>query len=247
MVLVLRMRALVLLCLALAAAACRREEKKPVRTEPWLAAAASLAKDAPRAPSKYRVRRGSATVELRMDQRPVRLLFDRIQGEIDVDFRSVDATYGRLRADLLSLRVEGAPDGLAERVLASLELTRETPDTEPERFAELTITALDRGSLGGSRRATLSAQGDLTLHRFRSPLVFEIEIELATPDAAVPDALRIRTRRPLVVSLPAHGLGPALAARDPAHSPTSPVPRFGKEARISAEIEAEPEPSTLAD
>jgi polyisoprenoid-binding protein YceI len=241
------MRAMALLCLFLAAAACRREEKKPVRTEPWLAAAASLAQDAPRAPSKYRVKRGSATVELRMDQRPVRLLFDRIEGEVDVDFRSVDATYGKLRADLLSLRVEGAPDGLAERALASLELTPDTPDTEPERFAELTITALDRGSLGGSRRATLSAQGDLTLHRFRSPLVFEIEVELAAPDAAVPDLLRIRTRRPLVVSLSAHGLGPALAARDPAHLPTSPVPRLGKEARISAEIEAEPEPSMIAD
>jgi hypothetical protein len=245
------MRGLALLCLALATAACRREEKKPVRTEPWLAAAASLSKDAPRAPSKYRVKRGTATVELRVDQRPVRLLFDRIEGEIDVDFRSVDATYGRLRADLLSLRVEGAGagvlDGLAERALASLELKTDTPDSEPERFAELTITALDRGALGGSRRATLSAQGDLTLHRFRSPLVFEIEVELAAPDAAVPDTLLIRTRRPLVVSLPAHGLSPALAGRGPAHSPTSPVPRFGKEARISAQIEAEPQGSTTAD
>jgi polyisoprenoid-binding protein YceI len=245
---VLPMRAMALLCLFLAATACRREEKKPVRTEPWLAAAASLAKDAPRAPSKYRVKRGSATVELRMDQRPVRLFFDRIEGEIDVDFRSVDATYGKLRADLLSMRVEGAGahDGLVQRALANLELTPDTPDSEPERFAELTITALDRGALGGSRRATLSAQGDLTLHRFRSPLVFEIEVEFAAADAAVPETLLVRTRRPLIVSLPAHGLGPAPAARGPAHSPTPPVPRFGKEARISAQIEAEPEGSTIA-
>lgn len=241
------MRGLVLLSVLLATAACRREEKKAVRTEPWLAAAASLSKDAPRAPTKYRVKRGSATVELRVDQRPVRLLFDRIVGEIDVDFRSVDATYGKLRADLLSLRVEGAAqDGLVERALTSLELTADTPDSEPERFAELTITALDRGALGGSRRATLNAQGDLTLHGFRSPLVFEIEVELAGSDAAVPDTLLVRTRRPLLVSLPAHGLGAALAARAPAHSPTSPVPRFGKEARISAQIEAEPEGSTIA-
>ncbi len=240
------MRRLWVLCLCVAAVACRREAKKPVRTEPWLAAAASLSKDAPRAPSKYRVKRGTATVELRVDQRPVRLVFDRIDGEIDVDFRSVDATSGSLRADLLSLRVEGAnvPEGLVERALSSLELRSDTPDSEPERFAELTIVALDRGALGGSRRSTLKAQGDLTLHRFRTPHVFEIEVELAAPDAAVPDTLRIRTRRPLVVSLPAHGLGPAQAARGPAHSPTSPLPRFSKEARISAEIEAEPEGST---
>lgn len=243
------MRTLAILCLCAAAVGCRREEKKPVRTEPWLAAAASLAKDTPRAPARYRVKRGNATVELRVDQRPVRLVFDRVEGEIDVDFRSVDATAGRLRVDLLSLRVDGgaggALEGLAERALESLELRADTPESDPERFAELTITALDRGALGGSRRATLTAQGDLTLHRFRSPLVFEIEVELAAPDAAVPDTLLVRTRRPLVISLPAHGLGPAQAARSPAHAPTSPAPRFGKDARISAQIEAEPEGSTI--
>jgi len=242
------MRGLALMCLVLAASACRREEKKPVRTEPWLAAAASLSAHAPAAPTKYRVRRGSATVELRMDQRPIRLRFERIEGEIDVDFRSANATHGKLRADLLSLAVDGAPDGsnLAARALEALDLPPDTPDSEPDRFAELSITALDRGNLGGSRRATLSVQGDLTLHRFRSPVVFDIELELAAPDAAVPDSLTVRTRRPMVVSLAAHGLGPA-GSRATAHPPTSPAPRFGKEARISAEIEVEPRSSDGAD
>lgn len=212
--------------------ACRREEKPPVRTEPWPASASSSAVAARPATQSYEVSDGHVSIDLRADRRPVRAVLDRIEGTLEVDWRDPSKTRGQLRADLESLQLEPADPTLRAWALERLGLA--SGRTDAARFAELTLTGVAPEPSAG-RKGKATAQVELTLHRFRVPLLIELAIDAGEPGAAQ-ETLRVETRRPFVVSLAAHGLahqpdgqGPAAAGRAPA---------LAKEARVSARITA---------
>jgi hypothetical protein len=79
------------------------------------------------------------------------------------------------------------------------------------------------------------------LHRFRVPVLLDVEVELESGETSLPGTLRVRTRRPFTVQLAAHDLGPEAAGTRGTPFGT-PRPTVGKEARISAEIVAIPLP-----
>jgi hypothetical protein len=102
------------------------------------------------------------------------------------------------------------------------------------------LTAVEPGP-ATARGGSATAQAELTLHRFRVPLLLDLELELGAENAGVPGMITVRTRRPFVVSLSAHGL----ASEAPSARATplfSPRPTLGRDARISAEIIAIPAP-----
>ena len=232
----------------LVAASCRREQKPPVRTEPWPAPglSGSSAASAP-ARSNYRVTRGRATVELPMPRRPrttastskrrLQGVLTGFDGSLDVDFENPRLTRGRLRVDLRSITFDDAdPTSTADEWNRRLEL-----HDEEHRYAELVLTALDPGSDPGST-GDVSVQGELTLHGFRVPVVLELSVERGGAGSASPGSLRVRTRRPLAIPLMAYGLMPEPSADSPPENQR----RLGTEANISAEIEAEPSAAPTA-
>ena len=228
------MRAWTLLVLVSLCAGCRREEKRPVRTEPWLASNSSAQVQQSASRASYTVSRGTVTVELRVDGQTERATISRVEGTFEVNFGNPAQTRGRLSADLSSLDFESeALDGPARERLG---LKSQSP--ESERYAELVLTAVNPGS--GERRGSAAAQAELTLHRFRVPVLLDLEVDLGAKTDA-PGTISVRTRRPFVVSLPAHDLVPEAAGvrRTPSGPPR---PTVGKEARISAEIVAVPAP-----
>jgi hypothetical protein len=231
------LRLLWLLPLVLSVAACRRAEKRVLRTEPWLASAtASASAGRVVRGARYTVTRGEVTIELRVDGRPTRATLSRVDGSLDIDFREPAKTRGRLSADLLSFRVENDEAELRTRALERLGVTEQSHDAD--RRVELLLTAVDPGP-ATPRGGSAVAQAELTLNRFRVPLLLELELELGAEDAGVPGMITVRTRRPFVVSLSAH----QLASEPPsARSPPffSRRPTLARDARISAEIIAVP-------
>jgi hypothetical protein len=231
------LRLLWLFPLVLSLAACRRAEKRVLRTEPWLASATASASAGRVVPSaRYTVTRGNVTIELRVDGRPTRATLSRVDGSLDIDFRDPAKTRGKLSADLLSFTVENDQAELRTRALERLGVTEQSQSAD--RRVELSLTAVEPGP-ATPRGGSATAQVELTLHRFRVPLLLELELELGAPDAGVPGMITVRTRRPFVVSLSAH----ELASEAPSARSTpffSRRPTLGRDARISAEIVAVP-------
>jgi hypothetical protein len=229
-----------LLPLLLSLAACRRAEKRVLRTEPWLASASASASAGRGVGSaRYTVSRGKITIDLRVDGRPTQATLSRVEGSLDIDFRDPARTRAKLSADLMSLTVENGENDEAElrtRALERLGVTEQS--AESDRRVELLLTAVEPGP-ATRRGGSAAAQAELTLHRFRVPLLLELELELGADDAGVPGMITVRTRRPFVVSLSAHGL----ASEAPSARTTpffSPRPTLARDARISAEIVAIP-------
>ena len=246
---VLAARASWVLVALVALSACRRAEKRTLRTEPWLASAASASAASGVGHATYSVDRGQVTIDLRVNGKPVRATLSSVSGGLDVDFREPEKTRGVIRADLESLAFDDAD--FTAHALERLGLGARRPLPEPgaavgqsldHRTAELAITAIrgdSRPSNGTNRRRSVSAQANLTLHRFRAPVLLELELEFGEVDAGVPGVITVRTRRPFTISLAAHGLASEAPGTHP--SPRfSPLPTVAKEARISAEIVASP-------
>lgn len=227
-----------LTALLLMAAACRREEKPPVRTEPWPAPGVSGSAHVLPGRASYVVTRGKATLELRVEKRRVRGELDGFTGELDVDFDDPRRTRGRIRADLRSLTLEG-DDGteLAREVFARLGLLG--ADDE-HRYAELVLEAIEPRPRGSGFQ--LAAQGALTMHGFRVPVVLELSVDRSARGDEASEGLRVRTRRPLSVPLAAYGL----AGETRPENPGAGAPAFGREVAVSAEVEAEPAPKATA-
>jgi polyisoprenoid-binding protein YceI len=224
-------------CAAIAATlvfvACRREEKPPVRTSPWPAPGISASGAATPARAAYRLSRGRASIEASVGKRRIRAALTDFDGTLEVNFEKPELTRGTLRADLRSLAVEG--DQAAELTARLREQLGLAGGDDEHRFAELRLTAIDPGPRDG-RGNDATVQADLTLHGFRMPVLLELSIDRGEPDAGSPGTLRVRTRRPLSIPLMAYGLLPESgpdATREQRRA-------FGREARISAEIEAEP-------
>jgi polyisoprenoid-binding protein YceI len=216
----------------MAGASCRREQKPPVRTEPWLAPALSGSAAAP-ARATYAVTRGKATIDTRVAKQRVRAEVTRFDGSLDIDFEKPELTRGRLRADLRSVTLEGEDSAaLTAELFERLDLH---DGDDEHRYAELVITAIDPNPPGAPGRG-IAAQGDLTLHGFRVPVVLELTVERGAPDAGSSASLRVRTRRPLLIPLMAYGLLPEAGSEAASGERRG----SGLDAAISAEIEAEP-------
>jgi hypothetical protein len=223
-----------LLAATLLFVSCRREEKPPVRTSPWPAPGTSSSGRATPLRATYRLTRGRASIEAVLEKRRVRAVVTGFDGTLDVNFEKPELTRGRLRADLRTLTLEGDNEtALTQEVLQRLGLARGGDDEH--RYAELSLTAVDPAPPGGADRDA-TAQADLTLHGFRTPVLLELTVERGDGDAASPQTLRIRTRRPLSIPLMAYGLLPEPRPDGPRDKRGN----FGREAKISAEIEAEP-------
>jgi polyisoprenoid-binding protein YceI len=228
--------------LLLAVASCKREQKPPVRTEPWPAPGVSGSASAAPARAAYTLTRGKATIALTVEKKRVHAAVTRFDGSLDVDFENPQHTRGNIRADLRSITLEG-DEGDSDAITTAEvfeQLGLHEGDDE-HRYAELTLTAIDPGPREGAGR-NVSAQGNLTLHGFRVPVVLELSIDRVASDGAGSlETLRVRTRRPLRIPLMAHGLLPEATPGSKAPGPRS----FGRDASISAEIEAEPTPDAL--
>jgi hypothetical protein len=226
-------------CLALFALCCRREQKPIPRTEPWPAPALSHSAAGPEAVrATYSVTEGRVTVDVKVNERSVRGVIPVVLGTLDVNFASAEASRAKLRFDLSSFVVEGDAELTARaRTVLGLE-GGDVP--EEARYAELAVTGLDPSARRGARR-TMTAQADLTLNRVRVPVLLDLEVERRPGDAASPDRLVVRTRQPVTVSLPAHGLASGTRAAKPG-APDAARPALGPSARISAEINAQTVP-----
>lgn len=231
---------------------CDKQEKPKVRTEPWLATSASRSSSAPTGKTiRYLVDQSSIQIELRAKEGRSTGSIDRVEGFLNFDPVRPEETRGSLRADLFSLKLlrpnqsEEDPESTL-RALWALELgpTRPSEERERERFAELRLAGLQKvsaseASIDRSSKVLLKAFLELTLHRFRVPLMADLELQPVAGPTGTPWMLRVRTQRPLVVSLLGHEIVPRAADGRVVSAPEArEAPR---EARISAEVLFRPE------
>jgi polyisoprenoid-binding protein YceI len=235
------------------AVACERKPKRVVRTEPWLAPAVSASSGGLGAlgqPLHYEVTSASVRVELPARKAKPSGKLEAVSGSIELDPVELQRTRAKLRVDLLSLSLGNGKEtddpALVARAFDWLELSAEHGREERElnRYATLDITAFEPATPNDDRAPAPSAtrviaHGDLTLHHFRVPVTLELEVQLGGKSGKDSDLLKVRTRRPLVISLTAHDILP----RDPrgtvlTNQLTSLGMEVGREARISAELEA---------
>lgn len=227
-------RPLLLLALVLTFG-CKRAEKPPQRTEPWLAHPSASAPATSPEVERYELAEGNVRVELRGPRGRATATLGKLEGQLTLNPVHLEKTRGEIRADLLSLDFEDPSLDLS--ALRALELEPDVPNEarERDRFAKLRVVGFEnpRPSEGTSqRRGPTSAFVELTLHRFRVPLTLELAVE-RSPKRGAP--LRVRTRRPIVVDLAAHDL----VAED--RAPGTEVARGAsspgyREARVSAEL-----------
>jgi len=209
--------------------ACHRGQKRPERTEPWLASASASSSSAAPALRRvaYTLARSHFEFELPGRHATPRGQFERAWGELDVDLDDFSHTTGRVVVDLSDLIMLGA-NGDAEvtstaRALDWLELgTKVKPERrDADRSATFALTSLDAGHLVSApngdgrvlRRELVSswaAHGELSLHGVRAPLAADLGLTLVPGPApgGPPVELMIRSRRPLVVSLGTHDIRP---------------------------------------
>jgi len=231
------------------AAACKKQEKPKVRTEPWPAPAVSASGSVrSQATIPYVLERASVEIEFRAKKRRTIGRLARVEGDLTFDPIRLERTRGAVRADLLDLRLypygqEEEDASLTLAALRALELTAGRPNEERERgrFAELNIVGFELPAPATGERprakAVVKAFVELTLHRFRVPYTVELEVELVHDTPGAPPKLRARTYRPLVVPLVAHDILPRERGGSLSPSPTAALDReFARDARISAEL-----------
>jgi polyisoprenoid-binding protein YceI len=208
--------------------ACSREEKRPERTEPWLAASASASSSTLPALRRahYELESAEVAFELPAKQATPRGRLAKVTGRFEIDLENPERSNGSLGIDLGSVELDGTGDGGAEdatrRALEWLELGAEIPATErePRRYATFALRGVEgaegKGALfrerrdGKRPRLDGTAFGDLSLHGVRAPVrvPVSLEIEPAPTSETAPGRLVIRSRGPLVVSLGVHDIRP---------------------------------------
>jgi len=252
-----RLASITLGLLLLCAAGCAKKEPKPLRTEPWLAhppARASASGDAALPLTRYVL--GDRSV-IRFDIATKRGALSgsvtRVSGELRVDLADLTQSRGMIRADLDSLSIHaGSGDGdtaLLARARAALELSSDP--RAPVAFASFDLTSVESDSptqpaqIGPlskrdagsplSRRARVTAIGNLLLHGFRVTRRAPLEAEFAYADGQeVPNSVLIRSRSPFVISLETHGIV-ALASESGGKGPAA-TPAQAREVRVSVEL-----------
>lgn len=243
-----------LLCILLCLAGCAKKEPKPQRTEPWLAhppARASASGDAALPLTRYALgERSSIRFELPTKRGALRGAITRVSGELDVDLSDLSRSRGLVRADLGSLSIHaGTQDSdpaLLARAQAALELS---PDANaPAVFASFDLTSVEDAAptqvepapeadsrTPFSRRAQLTAIGNLLLHGFRVARRAPLEVEFGfVGDRQVPRSVLIRSRSPFVISLETHAIV-AVANESGAKGPAA-TPTQAREVRVSVEL-----------
>jgi hypothetical protein len=242
-----------LAALALCGACQKKEEKRKVRTEPWPAPVLSVSASTLQGErARFTLESGKVRIEVKLARARVEGSVQRLDGELELDLGHVDSTRGRVRADLLDLNFWPAgdsksPDGtLTWQALRALELDadRAADERERDRWAELRVVGFEAtptyksfASTFGKGATEIRALAELTLHRFRVPVTLELEVEpVSGADGALP-SVRVRTRRPLVVSLAAHDVVAQRApAAETAGRPGASEKDRVREARVSAEL-----------
>lgn len=211
--------------LGLGLSGCAKKEPKPLRTEPWLAhptasAAAARGSDAALPATRYALT-DQSRIHFEIASKRVALhgTLTRVAGEVSVVLADLSQSRGRVLADLSSLRLEGpdandqAPLDRARAALelpdagaapnASFELT-ELADVSPAQLESAPLT--DAGT-PFTRRARVTAVGNLLLHGFRVVRRDALEVEFGFgADRQIPNELMIRSRAPFVISLETHAI-----------------------------------------
>jgi len=258
-----RARGAVLVVSALVAlAGCHKQERKPDRTEPWLASARASASASPLVRRlTYRLISSRVDFELPGKRATPKGKLSGGTGSLDVDLDDLSHTTGSVAFELSSLELTGS-DGLVDgpntaRALDWLELGT---GTSPERRDSVRqvlfeITSLDAGHLvvapseeRPTRRRELVSQwavkGELSLHGIRAAESAEVTLMLVpAPEPSGPPAeLLIRSRRPLVVELGTHEIRPrdgrgAQVSKDQAVLGDG----VGREAKVSFELKFSPQ------
>ncbi|MEO6602333.1 MAG: YceI family protein [Polyangiaceae bacterium] len=231
--------------------ACAKKEPKPLRTEPWLAhppasAAASEGSDAALPATRYTLTEQSLIrVEIPAKRGALRGTLTRVSGELSVVLTELSQSRGLVRVDLSSLSFEGSDaDDAERRARAALELseTGATPSAtfDLSELSDVSPTRLEpapESDAGApfTRRARLTAVGNLLLHGFRVVRRASLEAEFGfLGDRGVPSTLMIRSRAPFVVSLETH----AIRALRPesGRKPKNGASSLADEVRVSVEL-----------
>ncbi len=252
------MRQLSLLLALLALLGCQRKPKRVLRTEPWPAPAISAAPSSsvPGQPVRYEITHAEVRLELPAKKAKPIAKLGGVSGSIELDPVRLERTRAKLTVDLLALTLFSSKDAPSEdpallsRAFDWLELSAErgAEARELNRYAVLELSAFEPPPTNEDnptplRASRVIAHGTLTLHHFRVPLALELDVQLGDKRGKQPNLLKIRTRRPLLVSLAAHDILP----RD-GHGTLLPKElkalgsEVGREARVSAELEARPAP-----
>lgn len=240
-------------------AGCERKAKRVLRTEPWPAPAVSASAGSaviPGQPLRYEITSASVHIELPAKKAKPSGKFSNVKGTIKLDPVRLERTSAKLDVDLLSLSLWSAKNKDAEdpallaRAFDWLEVSAERGGEARElnRYATLELDGFEPPATREDdartwRSGRVVAHGTLTLHHFRVPVVLELDVELGDKSGKNPDLLKIRTRKPLVVALAAHDILPrdergTLLPKEL----TTLGSEVGREARISAELEARPAP-----
>ncbi len=236
---------------------CRRPEKKPTRTEPWLASARGSASASPVARrAHYVLGRSRVDFELPARRANPNGRFRVAEGRLDVDLDDLSRSTGQVTLDLMSVEMRGG-DGVAdpthtEQALEWLELGARLTDEKRNtlRRAVFEIRSLDAGHLVSipnedspvRRRELLSnwaVKGELSLHGVRAPTSADVSLTLVPgPRPAGPPAeLIIRSRRPLVIELGTHDIRPREARGVPVTKAQAMLgDSVGRSARLTFEL-----------
>jgi len=216
---------LVLLGVLFSVCACAKKEPKPLRTKPWLAhptarATGSVMSDAALPATRYALTEQSLIrFEIPSKRGVLRGTLTRVSGELSVVLSDLSQTRGEVRADLGSLGLQG-PDAndssLLTRARGALDLggpgaapsatfaVNELRDLSP---AELEPAPQSHAGTPFTRRARLTAVGNLLLHGFRVVRRAPLEVEFGfVGDRSTPSTLLIRSGAPFVVSLETHAV-----------------------------------------
>lgn len=249
----LRFRPALALVVVAALVGCKEKEKEkePSRTEPWPAPVLSVQRPIqPGDTIPYELHNASVTLEIRGKRARATGKLVGLEGTVDLDPSVFHRSRGHVRFDLSTLELasnDPAPEADPAAMLAALRALELTVDRTPEqrervRWAEVRITGFDPppdrdDSAPRGRKTAVRAYAEVTLHRFRVPMTFDLEVELETPSAGALGELRVRTRRPVTIALPSHDILP----RDASGTVTlTPPAGFGgevpREARVSAEL-----------
>jgi hypothetical protein len=244
---------LAVLCLLLAATGCAKKESKPLRTEHWLAhPPASASGDAGLSLTRYALgERSVIHFELPTKRGALHGTITRVSGELQVDLSDLSHSRGSVRAELGSLNIQAAGTeqndaALLARARAALELS---PDANaPVVFASFDVTSVEDATPAQiapapdadsgtpfSRRARVTAVGNLLLHGFRVPRRAPLSVEFGfAGDPRVPRSVLIRSHTPLVISLETHAIV-ALGHESSAKGPSA-AKSPAREVRVSVEL-----------
>jgi len=246
------------LLLVAVTAACHRAPPKPERTAPWPASASPSSSNAPAALRRLHYKLGRADIgfELPAKHATPRGKLAHPRADLDVDLDDLSHTTGSIALDLTELtlsRADGTPDdAYTTRALEWLELGRAvaTERRDIDRNVTFAISSLDAGHLvaapNGDRRVARreleshwTVRGELSLHGVRAPLTADVTLTLVpgVDPAGPPAELLIRSRKPLVVNLNTHDIGPRDASGVPIAKDLALMgDKVGSEAKVTFDL-----------